>query len=311
MAASKHDSSRYKTYFNYVLSLRRLMRGLYPQDEALRTAIEGGPAYAKLPQAGAVDRAVIARGLRHVWFTELALCAPGRVGDELRYQTPWSMVQVYYAVYHAARLYFVATGRSVGQHHASTLKTLGADLIACRGRFPAPWAATVGGDPDGALSYSGFPASFALSLRSPLANPATIDPWQYLALALKTTRRRSIDQAALEWPRRHPGRKLDKAGRAQLAIDQRPTHLFDLFYRFRARSNYKDSDAEIYGAATADSAAALHDALCEVTHLTLLMFETQIAGILGRKWLQAEVAALAREPVWRPAQQTVLRRWGG
>ncbi len=311
MADSKHDSSRYKTYFNYVVSLRRLMRELYPEDEILRAAIEGGPAYAKLPQGGAVDRATLARGLRHVWFTELALCVPGRTGDELRYQTPWSMVQVYYAVYHAARLYFAATGRSVGAHHASTLKTLGADLIACRGRFPAPWAAMVGGDPDGVLSYRGFPADFALRLRSPLANPATTDPWQYLALALKTTRRRSVDQVVLEWPRRHPGRKLDKAGRAQLAVEQRPTHLFDLLYRFRARSNYKDSDAEIYGAATAALAVDLHAALCDLTYLTLLLFETLIAGILGRKWLEAKVAALAREPIWRPAEQTVLRRWGG
>jgi hypothetical protein len=86
----------------------------------------------------------------------------------------------------------------------------------------------------------------------------------------------------------------------------RPTTMFDLLWRLRCLSNYKDGDAFLSGPMDAADAAAFHDALCEIVAATLLTVEIFLADAVGKPALLAEAARVPIPPLLR--DRSVLAR---
>ncbi len=67
----------------------------------------------------------------------------------------------------------------------------------------------------------------------------------------------------------------------------RPTTLFDLLYRLRILSNYREGDALLTGPLSPSEAADFHDALCAIVGATLLTVEVFLAHHVGGPQLLA------------------------
>jgi hypothetical protein len=65
------------------------------------------------------------------------------------------------------------------------------------------------------------------------------------------------------------------------AMKLRSTTLFDLLWRLRIRSNYKEGDAFLSGALSADDAGEFHSAMCEIVAATLVTVEIYLAHHTG------------------------------
>jgi hypothetical protein len=77
----------------------------------------------------------------------------------------------------------------------------------------------------------------------------------------------------------------------------------------RIRSNYQDIDSFAFGDATIEAGVELHQALCRIVHVSLLVFETLIAKTADRSWLDELVRELVTTPIGRPVRKTVVARW--
>jgi hypothetical protein len=85
---------------------------------------------------------------------------------------------------------------------------------------------------------------------------------------------------------RAPRKNLPNAVVTANATAMRSTTLFDLFWRLRVRSNYKDGDALLSGALGPADAATFHDALTDIVAATLLTTEIYLAHLVGRTTLE-------------------------
>jgi hypothetical protein len=112
-----------------------------------------------------------------------------------------------------------------------------------------------------------------------------------LAKALKTTRQEQIAEHREGWLK---GLKTT-AGTARKTLPtnvrnanaerMRATTLFDLLWRLRRRSNYKEGDALLTGALGPADAANFHTALADIVAATLLPAEIYLAHLVGKQTL--------------------------
>lgn len=137
-----------------------------------------------------------------------------------------------------------------------------------------------------------------------------------LALALKTTRDTQIQDHIPSWRKNlktKAGKTRQMLPRAVLlsnAAKMSPTTLFDLLWRLRVRSNYKEGDALLSGAQGPADAATFHAAPSEIVAATLLTVEIYLAHYVGRATMERCANALpvpailepysvrARMPLW-------------
>src|SRR5215216_6607404 len=136
MAYTIDNTARFWAYSNYLTALSRLIECEYPSQAVLVNSVVNSKGFPKINRGTSTDYQGIAQALRLSWYTELLLCKTTAYQEILPYSTPWSMVQTYYAIYPVIRAYFMATGREVRKSHEATLKTIGSDLVSCKGRFP-------------------------------------------------------------------------------------------------------------------------------------------------------------------------------
>jgi hypothetical protein len=288
-----------------------LIRTLYPDDAALAARIQSLAGFQKLRRQPAADRDRIAELLRSSWFTELLLVESGGYPDLLPYASPWTMVQAYYALYLAVRAYFLAYRRVVGHAHQATLRTLSADLLSCKDRFPPPWTCVLEGDPaETPLYLTNAPRRQALQLRNPLTSLARAGLWDHFGLFLRTTRQRQLQASVDRWKAEQGRRRVQQAERAGLLSRLRATSLFDALYRVRARSNYQDVDSFAFGNVGIEEAQTLHDAVVELVQTTLLVFEMMIARATGVRWFAAVLEDFVGSTAGGPAADTAQARWG-
>ncbi len=217
------------------------------------------------------------------------------------------MVECYYALYPIIRAYFLAAGRAVAKSHAVSLRTLGSDLRVCKGRFPRPWCCMLLADPKvPPISFVNTPCPApVIRLKNPLYSPYSGIPCQHYGLFLKTTRRRQIDKATIDWKRHHGRKRISKVERLTVVARIKPTTIFDALYRIRTRSNYQDIDSFLFSNATAVDFSRLHAAICNITNYSLMMFETLIARMIGKKPFEAIVSGFLVSPLGSPGSQTI------
>lgn len=161
-----------------------------------------------------------------------------------------------------------------------------------------PWTARVGGPP-GVHTFEGFGGATLDHRISNLSSPNAANAPSLLALALRTTRRDQIDEHRDGWRKGlktasgAPRKNLPAAVLVANATAMRPTTLFDLLWRLRMRSNYKEGDALLSGALGPADAATFHRALADIVAATLLTTEIYLAHLVGRASLELCAAALS------------------
>ncbi len=256
--------------------------------------------------------------LRNAWATEVLLNAPRTLGggDLVSFANLWAPVQAYYAVFNAITALTHVVTPNPPLTHAKLLTWAATAAAGTRTPFVVPWTARVGGPPS-AWTYQDFgPDPLDLKISNLKAVTAATAP-SLLAMALRTTRRDQIADSRDGWIRAQPPTKsgtkrktLATAALTANATKMRPTTLFDLLWRLRIRSNYKEGDAFLSGALSAEDAADFHAALCDIVAATLVTVEIYLAHHTGAANLAAcasavpipgslkAASALARTHLW-------------
>ena len=294
----------FHTFRGYLAAVCNWTSALYPHPDGLLAgvadAVSGRPWRART-RAG---RTLTARGaeiLRNGWATEVLLNSPRVLGgdDLVAFANLWAPVQAYYAVFEAfSALAMTVTGSRPLRTHAALLGWAATQVAHPASPFVVPWTARVGG-PLGAHTFDGFGGATLDHRISNLTAPHAANAPSLLALALRTTRREQIDDHRDGWRKGlktaagRPRKNLPAAVLLANATAMRPTTLFDLLWRLRLRSNYKEGDALLSGAIGPADAATFHAALAEIVATTLLTTEIYLAHLVGRPTLERCAAALA------------------
>ena len=220
-------------------------------------------------------------------------------GDELiAFANLWAPVQAYYSVFEAFTAFAMTTSSSSPPRtHAALLNWASSNVGHPLTPFVTPWTARVSGAP-GAYIFNGFGAVIPDPTISNLARPTIGTSPHLLALGLKTTRDEQIADHHDRWMKGlktkagKPRQTLPRAVMLSNAAKMSPTTLFDLLWRLRVRSNYKEGDALLSGAHGPADAATFHAALSEIVAATLLTVEIYLAHIVGRAVLERCAAGL-------------------
>lgn len=298
MPTGSDEEMTFHTFRGYLEATCAWATDLYPHPDGMvagvAEAVRARPWRAKpptrrtlTPRAGQV--------LRNGWATEVLLNSPRALGggDLVSFANLWAPVQAYYAVFNAfTGLAHVVTANPP-QTHARLLTWAATAAGNPNTPFVPPWTARVGGA-EGAWAHTEFgpvPLDLKISnLTAPHANNAP----SLLALALRTTRAEQIRDHREGWIKAQPPTKagtrrknLPSAVFAAKSIAMRPTTLYDLLWRLRMRSNYKEGDAFLSGALSAGDAADFHDALCDIVAATMLTVEIYLAHQVGAATLLA------------------------
>lgn len=229
--------------------------------------------------------------LRISWQTELAARALDIVSEDrddklraalMRISAQTLPVQVYYAVFNAARAQSILVGSPCSTH-----RQVHDDFFTNRARWaPGPWGVTFVGDPERLPTCLTEPRlTIDLSFNTLRRG---LPAQNYLGAALRMTRRWQLDEQRTVWLKDGRNRSkrgesykvLPSRGRQEILQRLRPTTLMDFVYHMRCRSNYKSSDE--YGSDADDFAIArFTNGLHYLLGSGLLLYETEIAKLIG------------------------------
>lgn len=293
-AAEDTDHARsFRTYLNYLKALRLFIEDAYgtaPGSYAGLAAVMMGQVSCQRMKFRACKRQAIEKALRNAWATETVILQSAASGspEVIACANLWATVQSYYAIYHAVLAFFEASGWATTNTHTGTLKQL-SYIATTKQYFPAPWNSWCNGSPK-ALTYGGLAATASTYVPNSLSVPSSEVCPEWIAMLLRTTRERKIEEAKIEWLKHN--RKQDKEKSRYKLVPARyqgsviksvdPTTLFDFLYRFRVRSNYRDADAFVLSSGAAREALEFNSALTTMLQSTLFVLEFGIARCLGR-----------------------------
>jgi hypothetical protein len=297
MPTGSDEEMIFHTFRGYLAAVCNWTAALYPHPDGtlagVADAVKAKPWRARVPRG----RVLTARGaeiLRNGWATEILLNSPRALGgdDLVSFANLWGPVQSYYAVFNAfTAMAMTVTGSKPPKTHGALLTWAASQVAHPASPFIVPWTARVGGPPH-AHTFEGFGGVTLDHGMSNLTAPHAHNAPSLLAKALKTTRREQIDEHREGWRRGlrtasgAPRRNLPSAVLVANATSLRPTTLFDLLWRLRVRSNYKEGDALLSGALGPADAATFHDALCDIVASTLLTTEIYLAALVGKPTLE-------------------------
>lgn len=227
--------------------------------------------------------------LRVSWQTELA----ARVGDQLdepglRQASLQTLpVQVYYAIFSAARALTIVAGAAKSSH-AHIHNIFQTEHIR---RTAGAMEVTITGDPE---------LPDACTIKPSICQPAAVNPIEsgyasadYVWAALRMARRWQCTRKREDWLNDKQNRtrkgtaykRLPPGARAQIVESMRPTTMLDFIYELRCATNYQSIDEY---AATVDDrdVLAFHHGLLHLLQTGLQTYETQIALYAGASRLK-------------------------
>jgi hypothetical protein len=301
----------FRTYDGYLRAARIAIADQCPHPSSLMAGVadvvKAMPWRASTP-TGRTLSGRAGQYVRNAWATEVLLNSPRQVGgDELiTFANHWAVVQAYYAVFEGLNAVALTVAGKAPATHAGMLHWAGSQLGTSGSPFPSPWTSRVSGPPS-AYSFDGFPPGWTRSLVSGIAGVTSLGCLDHLALALKTTRDRQIEDKKRQWLKGMktkagaPRKYVPTADVTKRASTMPATTLFDLLYRLRIRSNYQEADAFLRGALTPTDAAAFHRALCDVVGATLLIIEIHLAHQVGVPTLEKQLSAMKIPPIFAAA----------
>jgi hypothetical protein len=277
------------TYKRYLQHLELALTKTYGTEPALGRGV--GKAVDSLSAVRRISRrsldpklrAAVARELGMAWNTESGIRVLSEI-DPTRLPSllPGAAVNSYFAIYHGARAWIVASGQPQQDTHAQVLHTLG-NAAAERHLFPPPWDLVCSGYPTAREArFRGLPDDIILG---PLHNfqRARSDETLHasLCLLLRTTRERTFENRKTDWRKRNKKAGVPAAVAHELAEKLPPTTFFDFLWRVRVRSDYRDIDAFIPGGEQPYHAVEFQQALITIVSATLALFEALIAHSSG------------------------------
>ena len=285
------------------------------------------PAAAK---AG-LNIAEIGAALRQAWTTELLMATTRQVmpPEGRGASNNWTVVQAYYAIFHATRALAIASGRPARMSHSACQRFFH-DWWATRSFKPSPWSLSF--DVNGLANSSSQPTG----ITSNLATCTAHNCFDFVRLALKTTwdqelaealrnarvaKLRAAQKAYDERAAVQMAKGVKVTGHRPSAVKLTPTErgareqsvrghtMIDYLYRLRLRSNYVDAAMWMDGPLTVSESVAVHDNLAFITASTLLACEISLRAILGPLAFDSIVSAFAATG-WAaaPAGQGILAR---
>lgn len=288
----------FETYRNYLLHLEIWLIDTFGardiRDASLVAAVRGAPGFHRIQrrQLDAAQRANLQRSLEICWVEELQLIQPESVPDEvIAAVIHGSAHAAYYAVLHAALAYFAASGQAPRPTHAAALTTL-SDLVTTRRLLPMPWACHCDGGPKRVeMRWNGDPmrsAPAGFNLR--VASRSQCE--HSLCLALATTRDHQINERKEDWRRTNKRSRVPAAAVAKIAQGTGSTTIFDLLWRLRTRSDYRDAGIFLTGVTEPWEARAYHRAMCSVACGTIALLEALTLAYGGREVYEAAYSRL-------------------
>lgn len=311
MPTGSDEEMVFHTFRGYLAAVCNWTEALYPHADGMMAgvaqAVKVKPWRSHVPRG----RVLTARGaeiLRNGWATEILLNSPRALGgdDLVSFANLWAPVQSYYALFNGfTAMAMTVTDSKPPKTHAALLTWAANEVAHPASPFVVPWTASVGGPPN-AHTFEGFGGAALDHGVSNLVAPHARNAPSLLAKALKTTRREQIDEHREGW--RNGLRTASGAPRKNLPISVlvaratalRPTTLFDLLWRLRVRSNYKEGDALLSGALGPRDAATFHDALCDIVASTLLTTEIYLSALVGKPTLERCAMSLRVPPSLEP-----------
>ena len=306
------EAMTFHTFRGYLAATCTWTEALYPHADGLVAGVAEAVKAQAWPTRTPAGKGVLTkRGaeiLRNAWATEVILNSPRVLGgdDLIAFANLWAPVQAYYAVFEALTAFAMTTSSSSPPKlHAALLKWAGSRVGHPMTPFVTPWTARVSGAP-GAYVFEGFGSVTPDPTISNLMRPTIGSSPHLLALALKTTRDAQIRDHMPSW-RKNLKTKAGKARqtlpRAVMltnAANMSPTTLFDLLWRLRVRSNYKEGDSLLSGAHNAADAATFHAALSEIVAATLVTVEIYLAHFVGMATMERCANGLAVPSMLEP-----------
>ena len=308
--------------FSTIISLASVGHSRAPNVDVLRglsAVVQASQSYASVTRAAITDVNYVGlrRALRNAWGTELLLASAASHDDDLvGVANNWSVVQAYYACYHAVQALTLARKQPSPKTH-DAVRNQYAEMWVTRGTDGfAPWS--LGWQLD---QCNNVPADAALpKLYSNLQGSDEDNCWSFAAMALKTTRveplkkreknlrRAKKADARKVWQatqvvRAKEGKRPTKAPTAlpYLSADEKTridaefaaTSIIDYLLRLRVRSQYKDPTMFTDGPINPWESREVHEHLVRITASTLLLHEMHIArtiskaqlGTLVQEWL--------------------------
>jgi hypothetical protein len=277
------------TYKRYLQHLEIALTKTYGAEPALgrgvREAVASLPAvqHIKRRSLDPKQRAAVARELGMAWNTESGIRVLSEI-DPTRLPSllPGAAVNSYFAIYHGARAWIVASGQPRHDTHAQVLHTLG-NAAEQRRLFPPPWDLVCIGYPTAPEArFQGLPDDIILG-PSHNFQRARSDETLHLSLCmlLRTTRSRTFENRKADWRKQNKKAGVPTAAAHELADKLPPTTFFDFLWRVRVRSDYRDIDAFIPGGGQPYHAAEFQQALTTIVSATLALFEGLVAQSSG------------------------------
>jgi hypothetical protein len=286
------ETLAFHTFSNYVQAVCAWTSDLYPHPDCLVAGVAAAVKAGTWRRTTMAGRTISARAgviLRNGWATEVLLNAPRTLGGGalVSFANLWAPVQAYYAVFNSFTAMAHVLSAAPPTTHVKVLNWAAAAAGQASMPFVSPWTARVGGAP-GAWTHHDFgPAPLNLGISNLVTARAGTAP-SLLALGLRTTRADQIEEKRQGWIAAQPPtrrgtrrRNLDHQVLIANANAMRPTTLFDLLWRLRVRSNYREGDDFLTGAMSEADAAAFHGALCDIVAATLLTVEIYLAHVVG------------------------------
>lgn len=309
---SNDPTGSFKTHANYIRALAYLVdpaaRDQDPSfvDISVRTRESG--ILAAAPNAMNVDTEQVKRSLNNAWGTELLLSLGTSVirEDELvALSNNWSVVQSYYATYHAVQALAASKRFARPDSHPKTQNQY-YNLWVQRPVQLAPWTMGAGHD-----AYLNLPPGAVVDEQiHPWTGCDRDSSWGIACKALRTTREDAVSEAFArkrdakrrarrqEWfreqrERQEAGRRprrgnppdtrptLTSAEKAEIRKAVRPATILDYLFRLRIKTNYVDANMFTDGPESANDSWQVRRDISTVTAGTLLVHELAVGSALG------------------------------
>ncbi len=306
----KSQAARFRTYVNYLSSLRAYLKTEYSSPETLVAKITTTTIFNRIQGGKCLNQETLKQMLWNSWFTELQMHISAPPKELLPYSNHWAPVQLYYTLYLATRAYFISSGNTVPPNHTATLSTITNEIKNRPLLFPYPWKIQCEGDPaNDTVTYTNLPPDVQVQQISSLSPGEHVDFYDSYCMFLRTTRKRQIENRIEQWKHDNNRKRIKGAERRILVNNLSPSSLFDAIYRLRARSNYQDADSVLLTLDLPDSAKIYNYGLRSISWYSLLVLETLIARYLGRKNYEQIVNRFAGYDLGKASQYLVQRRW--
>ncbi len=291
------ETISFKTYKNYLISLSRLIKKEFGEEDYLKNIFIEINKNLKIDRKNNPNIEKIKGLLFNCWHTELNFLLPTTIGPSfMKYSVHWSPIQVYYSIYLSIRSLFESSNSGINSNHAQTLRTI-SDWIVKRNLFPYPWNCYCGGLEElKNLKFHGFREK--VSEVSMLAYPSDETIESCFAKFLKTTRERQFKlkrEGTEDIITKKGERKKSWTSEDKKLVEKRISYttIFDCIYRLRIKSNYENVDAYILSNMSDEDSIEFYESLKIILESTLLVLESFILKHFGKKEIGSVIEEFA------------------